>query len=157
MIGDQLTYLEAPFYNSNCSKPNGSASPFGEAQFDETPRHAQPGTIIWMSLKTSPNKELQQHKAMRVLHFLPPLPQNTPMKTCRGLRSSVWIRSSRVKAVVRNPQAASTFGTNRTLFAPMVLRSCQNAGQGSIRRSNLDGSPTPHKRLLHQAIVVSSQ
>ena len=41
MIGDQLTYLETAFYNSNCSKPNGSASPFGEAQFDDTkPRSA---------------------------------------------------------------------------------------------------------------------
>ena len=37
VIGDQLTSLEAaPFYNSNCSKPNGSASPFGEAQLDNT-------------------------------------------------------------------------------------------------------------------------
>ena len=36
MIGDQLTYLEAPFYNSNFSKPNGSASPFGETQLDDT-------------------------------------------------------------------------------------------------------------------------
>ena len=36
MIGDQLTYLESPFYNSNCSKPNGLASPFGEAQLDDT-------------------------------------------------------------------------------------------------------------------------
>ena len=34
MIGDQLTSLEAPFYNSNCYKPNGSASPFGEAQLN---------------------------------------------------------------------------------------------------------------------------
>ena len=34
MIGDQLTYLEAPFYNSNFSIPNRSASPFGEAQLD---------------------------------------------------------------------------------------------------------------------------
>ena len=36
MIVDQLAYLKAPFYNSNCSKPNGSASPFGEAQLDNT-------------------------------------------------------------------------------------------------------------------------
>ena len=34
VVGDQLPYFKAPFYNSNCSKPNGSASPFGEAQFD---------------------------------------------------------------------------------------------------------------------------
>ena len=55
MIGDQLIYFEAPFYNSNCSIPNGSASSFREAQleqyrisqqwyqalaFAETPRHA---------------------------------------------------------------------------------------------------------------------
>ena len=46
MIGDQLTYLEARFYNSNCSKPNGSASLFGEAQFDNAkPRFAMvPGS-----------------------------------------------------------------------------------------------------------------
>ena len=35
MIGEQLTYLESLFYNSNCSKPNGLASPFGEAQLDD--------------------------------------------------------------------------------------------------------------------------
>ena len=27
--------LYAPFYNSNCSIPNGSASPFGEAQLND--------------------------------------------------------------------------------------------------------------------------
>ena len=41
MIGDSLTYLEAPFYNSKCFIPNGSASPFGGAQLDDTkPRSA---------------------------------------------------------------------------------------------------------------------
>ena len=34
MIGDQLTYLKAPFYNSNFSKPNGSANPFEKAQLN---------------------------------------------------------------------------------------------------------------------------
>ena len=34
VIGDQLIYLEAPFYNSNFSIPNSSASSFGEAQLD---------------------------------------------------------------------------------------------------------------------------
>ena len=38
VIGNQLTYLEARFYNSNCSKPNGSASPFGDAQLDSGPQ-----------------------------------------------------------------------------------------------------------------------
>ena len=40
VIGDQLTYLEARFYNSNCSKPNGSASPFGEAQLNDNRLHS---------------------------------------------------------------------------------------------------------------------
>ena len=40
MIDDQLTYLEAPFYNSNCSKPNESASPFRKAQLDDTKPHS---------------------------------------------------------------------------------------------------------------------
>ena len=40
MIGDQLTSLEAPFYNSKNSKPNGSASPFGDAQLDDTKLHS---------------------------------------------------------------------------------------------------------------------
>ena len=34
VIRDQLTSLEALFYNFNCSKRNGSASPFGEAQLN---------------------------------------------------------------------------------------------------------------------------
>ena len=33
---DQVWYERPPFYNSNFSKPNESASPFGEAQLDDT-------------------------------------------------------------------------------------------------------------------------
>ena len=36
MIDDQLIYFEAPFYNSYYSIPNESASPFREAQFDNS-------------------------------------------------------------------------------------------------------------------------
>ena len=36
MIGDQRTYLEAPFYNSKSSKLNGSASPFGRSSYLST-------------------------------------------------------------------------------------------------------------------------
>ena len=31
---DQVWYERPPFYNSNFSKPNGLASPFGEAQLE---------------------------------------------------------------------------------------------------------------------------
>ena len=61
---DQVWYKRPPFYNSNFSKPNGSASPFGEAQLDCSaamtpgfyPRRAQPGTAIQMLLGTLLNK-----------------------------------------------------------------------------------------------------
>ena len=36
VIVDQLIYLKARFYNSNCSNPNGSASPFEEDLLDDT-------------------------------------------------------------------------------------------------------------------------
>ena len=36
---DQVWYKRPPFYNSNFSKPNGLASPFGEVQLDETKLH----------------------------------------------------------------------------------------------------------------------
>ena len=32
----KIWYERPPFYNSNFSIPNGSASPFGEAQLDDT-------------------------------------------------------------------------------------------------------------------------
>ena len=82
------------FYNSNCSKPNGSASPFGEAQLDNTKlrsaamapgscsrRNAPPrsrlGTAIQMLLGTPPNKGLP-HRAMHEVQFPPQLPPSTP-------------------------------------------------------------------------------
>ena len=35
MIGDMLTSLKVPYYNSNCSKLNGSTSLFGEAELND--------------------------------------------------------------------------------------------------------------------------
>ena len=80
MIGDQLTYLKAPFYNFNCSKPNGSANPFGEAQ--NTPPRSHLGTTIQMLLGTPSNKELS-HQTMHEVQFLPQFSPNISKKTFR--------------------------------------------------------------------------
>ena len=57
-----------------------------------------------MSVETPPNKDFQQHQAMRVLqmHQSPlPLSPSTPRKIFRESQSSIWIRSSRHKPVVQ--------------------------------------------------------
>ena len=63
------------FYISKSSKPNGSASPFGEAQFQapqqrqwafaKTPRHAPPGTAIQMLLEIPLNEGPHPKRCMK--------------------------------------------------------------------------------------------
>ena len=152
VIGDQLTYLEAPFYNFNCSTPNGSASQFGKAQLErfrtlqqwhhaltlaEMPCHVQSDTTIKMSLET-PKTELR-------------LPPSILRKTFfRWWQSSAWIRSSRLKPVVPSSQAtekalkkckdhvttAGAFDTNRIPFAASFLRGRINFCWHQHRRRN---------------------
>ena len=71
--GDQLTYLEVPFYNSNCSKPNKSASLFGEAQLNNN--RFRSAEMAWgsrsqgnVSLSTVTSSKLEQ----------PASPEETP-------------------------------------------------------------------------------
>ena len=130
------------FYNFNCSKPNGSASLFREAQFQapqrwqraftKTPHHAPIYTqwsrcswwLLWIRDPISSNAWNLVPTTASVRYT---------KEDFRTMTSFAWIYSSRLKLVVLNPQAngkyedhfnaTSTIVSNRTLFAVLFFRS----------------------------------
>ena len=99
MIGDQLTYLEARFYNSNCSKPNGSASPFGEAQLDDTKLRS-----VATALRFRRNVQRASVGGSNSDAFGDSSEQETPAPSNAG-NLVPTTASDRLKPVVPNPQA----------------------------------------------------
>ena len=69
-----------PFYNSNCSKPNGSASLFGEAQFD----NAKPRSAIAPGSRSCRNALPRSCLDITIQMLLGTPPNNGPHpKQCR--------------------------------------------------------------------------
>ena len=104
-----------PFYNSNCSKPNGSASPFGEAQLDDTKlrsaamavgsraqRNALPRSAGHSNLDELGDSSEQRTHAGPLDD--PAVPAPTPArKTFRQWQRSAWTQSSKLKPFAWNP------------------------------------------------------
>ena len=123
---DQVWYKQPLFYNSNFSIPNGSASPFGEAQLDDTKLR---------SAAMAPGSSSRRNALPRSRLVPTPAPAKYTEEDLRTMTSSAWIHSSRLKPVVPNPQATEkalekckdhidtvgVIGSNHTPFAALFF------------------------------------
>ena len=116
----------------------------GSCSRRNAPPRSRLGTAIQMLLGTPPNKGLP-HRAMQVFQSPPRLSPSIQRKTCRDSQTSVWIRSSRLRAVDRKApekcedhfDAAGTIVSNRTLFAASFFSVGTSTSVGRTRHPKL--------------------